>query len=292
MTTELIEENVVPGKRLGRHVHHDPRSLQYLYRASPSAALVSKRWSKPTDTVLDQGDLGSCTGNATVGSLLCSNDNPLHSALPVNLVNSLNEALAIRIYEQATKTDPFAGSYPPDDTGSDGLDAAKAAKSLGYINGYTHATSLADVLSALQHAPVIIGVDWTEGFDNPDANGLVKYSGSVRGGHEFCLDEIDVERGLVWFRNSWSTSWGIDGRACMTWDTLNTLLGHQGDVTVLTPLSAPAPQPAPPTPAPVDVDQALADEVHSTGWTDHKKLNKTNESLREALITWIKAKGL
>jgi hypothetical protein len=247
--TQHIEEQVVPGKRLGRHVKHDPRSLQYAFKATGDT-LVSKRWSTDSDLVLDQGDLGSCTGNATTGALICSHGNPIHDSLSDAQRSGLNESLAVKIYEQATATDGFPGQYPPTDTGSDGLDAAKAAKTFGYISGYTHALSLDDVLGALQHGPAIIGANWKTGFDNPSRDGQVQYTGTVRGGHEFCLDEIDVENQRVWFRNSWSASWGVNGRAWMSFDTLAAVLADQGDVTVFVPLSLPAPTPTPPTPTP------------------------------------------
>lgn len=277
-----IPEQVVEGKRLGRHVHHDPRSLRYPFKAA--IALTSRRWSADGDTVLDQGNLGSCTGNATVGAMICS-QGPLNAALSIAQKATLNEQLAVKVYERATTTDPSPGSYPPDDTGSDGLDAAKAAKSFGYISGYTHALSLDDALAALTLGPVIIGVDWYEGFDNPSTSGLVSISGQVRGGHEICLDEIDATSKHVWLRNSWSSSWGVQGRACMTFTTLGDLLANQGDATVLTPLSVPAP-----TPVPASPDQALADATAT--WVEHHKLSASNEETRQALLTWRTAKGL
>ena len=124
--------------------------------------------------VLDQGALGSCTGNATVDALGCS---PYYETLTMGQQQgSLNEALAVKIYSLATTLDNYPGSYPPEDTGSDGLSAAKAAQQSGYISGYTHALSLNDALSALVLGPVIVGIDWYEGFDNPDTTGLIEIS--------------------------------------------------------------------------------------------------------------------
>lgn len=243
----VIEEHRVDGHRLGRNVGHDPRSLAYPYR-NP-VTLTSARHSCNIAT-LDQGDLGSCTGNATITALASS---PLFDTLSKAQQISLNEAEAIRIYSLATGLDSYPGVYPPEDTGSDGLDAAKAAQQLGFINGYTHALSLNDALSALVAGPVIVGVDWWSNFDLPKTNGEMPYGGTVRGGHELCLDQIDVENQRVWAHNSWGDSWGQDGRAWFSFTTLGKLLSSDGDCTVFVPLTAPVPTPipTPPTPAPV-----------------------------------------
>ena len=63
-----IPEREVPGRRLGRHVRHDPRSLAYQVAAVDPATLTSVRHVRGIP-VLDQGDLGSCTGNAAEGCL-------------------------------------------------------------------------------------------------------------------------------------------------------------------------------------------------------------------------------
>ena len=47
---------------LGRHINHDPESRRYAYPET-DRVLQSVRWPRRTP-VLDQGNLGSCTGNA------------------------------------------------------------------------------------------------------------------------------------------------------------------------------------------------------------------------------------
>jgi hypothetical protein len=282
-----IDEHELRGHRLGRHVNHDPRSLAYPFKAT-GVQPSSHRWSTDDTPILDQGQVGSCTGNATVGALLCQ---PFNSTLSDSQRASLNEDLAVQIYSAATKTDPIPGSYPPRDTGSDGLDVAKAATAMGYISGYTHAFSLSDALAALTIGPIIIGIHWYEGFDDPDGTGLVKISGRVRGGHEVCLDEIDVDSQVVWLRNSWSTSYGLDGRVQMAWDTFDDLLGERGDATVFTPLTVAPPVPTPaPTPTPGDADDTLAQAAKP--WVATEKIHPTNEAMRQALLDWLDAKGL
>jgi hypothetical protein len=233
--------------RLGRHVRHDPRSLRYQVEARSLGDLKSVRHRRYIP-VLDQGDLGSCTGNAALGAVGTA---MLFEALagnpgcPSETDAAADEKQAVALYSAATALDDYDGTYPPDDTGSDGLSVARACQQAGLISGYTHATSLEAALTALAAQPVITGVNWYEGMDNPGADGLVKVTGSIRGGHEFVLDELDVENRLVWMTNSWSESWGVAGRAALSWDDFGRLLDEQGDVTAFTPVTEPAPQPTP-----------------------------------------------
>ena len=55
---------------------------------------------------------------------------------------------------------------------------------------------------------------------------------TIRGGHEIVADEIDADNELVWFWNSWGTTYGLGGRFCMAFATWGQLLKNQGDVTV------------------------------------------------------------
>lgn len=226
MTTRLITEHtyVGVGGRLGRHVEHDPRSLEFPFTAPavPLRTVSHRRYGNP----FDQGDLGSCTGNACAG---CLNTAPLHkTGEPL-----FAEKDAIALYELATKLDSFPGAYPPDDTGSSGLAVAKAAKQRGLITAYRHAFGIDQALQALMAGPVITGVNWYEGFDNPSATGRVEISGQIRGGHEFEVVGYHSPSKTVGCVNSWGLGYGLKGRFRMSVDTWARLLSEQGDVTVL-----------------------------------------------------------
>jgi hypothetical protein len=215
------------GGRLGRHVEHDERS-----RAFPvTAAAVTLRTVRHRryGSIFDQGQLGSCTGNALAGAV---NTTPLHRSGV-----TLKEADAVKLYEQATVLDGYPGSYPPDDTGSSGLAVCKAGVAAGYLSGYRHAFSITDALAALVAGPVITGVNWHESFDRPDAYGMVSIGGLVRGGHEFVVVAIvkvgaTLDGTIVESCNSWGAGWGLRGRFRFTAATWAALLAEQGDVTV------------------------------------------------------------
>lgn len=233
--------------QLGRHVAHDSRSLDYQVPET-TAEFAPVKWPL-TGTVLDQGQLGACTGFAAATCLL---HEPYRTTVPVNVV--LDNAEGLTLYSAATRLDSFPGNYPPSDTGSDGLSAAKAAKKLGLIAGYLHITTPAQLASALALGPVIVGTDWYESMFTPDAGGLVSVSkaSGLAGGHEYTLDEV-TSNGEFGFTNSWGEGFGVGGRFYMIQAQFLDLLAAKGDATHFVPLGAPAPTPTPPAP-PANVD--------------------------------------
>lgn len=237
--------------RLGRHVLHDSRSRAFAVEAAPLSTLKSVRHQSQIP-VLDQGNLGSCTGNASTNVLGTAE---FLSTVPVKSILStedagLDEEYAVSLYSAATKVDPYSGSYPPTDTGSNGLSVAKVLQKAGKISGYQHAFSLEATLTALAKGACMVGTVWRGDMFNPGSDGRIKITGNEEGGHEYKLDELDVENKRVWFLNSWTRNWGVQGRAWVSWDDLGTLLADSGDCTVFTPVSQPAPQPTPTPPAP------------------------------------------
>jgi len=221
-----IPEQVLDGFRLGRNIDHDERSKAFPARTAALESAQHKRHGH----VFNQGNLGSCTGNAMAGSLMTD---PLYAA-----GRHLTEKDAVSLYEKATTLDPYPGQYPPTDTGSSGLAVAKAAKQAGYISSYQHAFGLQQALGALVVGPVITGVKWYTSFDTPEATGeiLLTPDATVRGGHEFEVNGIDVEQKRVWCVQSWGPTWGGlgNGTFFMSFDTWGQLLGDQGDVTQFT----------------------------------------------------------
>lgn len=276
-TVRQIPEVIVEGKRLGRHVNHDDRSLQYLHADGTPTTV---RWNREIP-VLDQGNVGSCTGNACTGALGTDPDysSSLAAMIAAGQLN-LNEDEALALYSAAEVIDGD-GPYPPNDNGSSGLSVAKAAKAAGYCSGYMHATSIAQAHTAIQTGPVMIGSNWYDSMDTPDENGLVTIApgATVRGGHEYEAIAYDAATDLWELVNSWGESFGVKGHFFYSSATFERLLSEEGDVTSLVALSQPAPTPTPapvptppapptptpvpgPTPAPSGAPQTFDVEVH------------------------------
>lgn len=225
-----IEQRFLGGHPLGRHVNHDPRSLAPQFLVAETDEPVSRWWRRYTP-ILDQGSLGSCTGNAITGLLgTAPFYGSLYQARKGGLM--LDENLAVELYERATSIDPFPGEYPPTDTGSDGLSACKAAQERSLIGQYNHITSLAAAHNAIKTGPFIIGSNWYEGFDNPDSHGFVSISGQVRGGHEYECVGYSAAYGRWKLVNSWGTGWSVGGYFHYSDETFAQLLSEWGDATV------------------------------------------------------------
>lgn len=210
---------------LGRRVEHDPRSRDFPVLVT--APVLRTRAHRSYGLPFDQGNLGSCTGNACAGAL---NTLPIHRAGE----KVLKEPDAVKLYSAATALDEFYGVYPPDDTGSSGLAVAKAAKAAGYITAYNHAFNIGQALAALQQGPVITGVNWYEQMFEPTAQGFVHPGGAIAGGHEFLVrGYVAAKRPYVLCMNSWGAGWGLGGKFKLFVDEWERLLSEDGDVTVL-----------------------------------------------------------
>ena len=66
VVTAEIPERPIEGKRLGRHIEHDPRSRNFPAETAPQVTSVTH---DATGLPLNQGQIGSCTANALCGAL-------------------------------------------------------------------------------------------------------------------------------------------------------------------------------------------------------------------------------
>jgi hypothetical protein len=214
------ETESVAGGRLGRHIEHDERSKNFRAVATAPLPTFSKVWAR--HTVFDQGALGSCTGNAIAG---------IGATNPFRVPHRrYDEHLAVKIYKRATVLDPFDGTYPPDDTGSSGLAACKAAVEYGLTTAYRWGfgvEDLAQIVATL--GPCAVGTDWMSGMDTPDPSGLVTIGGYVRGGHEYEVIGWHADTQRFECVNSWGQTWGLRGRFFVSFDDMGTLLARGGD---------------------------------------------------------------
>jgi hypothetical protein len=275
---ELHQAIRIPSRdpRLGRNINHDPRSRRFPYRQE--VPIVSVRHQAHIG-ILNQGNLGACTGFAGIG---CLGRGGFYATINEYDVFQLTHDGGVHLYSAATKIDPFAGEYPPEDTGSDGLSIAKVLVAAGQIAGYEWAFTLQQALWALMNRPVITGIYWYDGMFDPDREGIIHPTGRIAGGHEVVVDEYDSARGLVGGPNSWDDDWGLDGRWYMPDDEYGDLLDQHGDVTIFTP----SPE-FPPVPEPT-LDEEFADVLHD--WLDRRPY--FYKQVQHAARLWLTERGL
>ena len=223
--------------RLGRHVHHDSRSLDHLFLprdAKPKGKNVT--WNSGTGP-LNQGNVGSCTGNAFTQFL---NTNFCNNVRTNQKREFLSEADALNFYHWATVEDSYPGTYPPKDTGSDGISVCKGGVHLSWLTNYQHLVSFSSVQAAIETTPAIQGTVWTNEMFKPK-NGLVKVgtinNSTIAGGHEYLFCGIDWTEEVHIYRNSWGDvdEWEgckPGGYFAVSFKDVQKLLDQQGDVTV------------------------------------------------------------
>jgi len=227
--------------RLGRHVHHDSRSLAHAFLpkdAKPKG--VNTFWGSGTGP-LNQGQIGSCTGNAAAQWL--NTDFAKQVRKLVNENHYFTEDDALDLYSIATTLDTEPGQYPPDDTGSDGVSVSKAGHQLGFLDKQycLHTFSFSSAQAGIERRPAIQGTIWTNDMYYP-RNGLVKVGkivdSNIVGGHEYLFCGVDYTEEVHIFRNSWGDDdeWEgckPGGYFAIGFKDVQNLLANQGDVTFL-----------------------------------------------------------
>lgn len=295
MERVIVREILPSHPRLGRNVNHDSASRAFRVAPVRSTAQLGAVRHETHIPIMDQGSTGSCTGNSGVAAIYRA---PFVSGVVKPWHYQASNDGAVRLYSDATAVDPFLGTYPPDDTGSDGLSIARVLKDKGIISGYLWAFTTLEALGALMKAPVITGVPWYNSmFDTTDeghrGHVRVDKASGVAGGHEVCVDEIipvgaDVMDWFVGGPNSWGTSWGDNGRWYWTVREWDWLLSQRGDVTAFVANTKPAPEP---TPTPETGDPAGDRLWKATqGWAAARHTG-SNAKAAAAVRHWAKETG-
>lgn len=194
----------------------DDRSNNFLIRnAAPE--LKKRNWSWKRTLWLDQGSEGACTGFGLSHNL---------GTTPRRRVNIDNE-FARRRYQRAQQEDEWAGE---DYEGSSVLGAQKAAQKDGLILGYSWAKTLDEILHGVGYvAPMEAGINWYAGMDHPSAEGIIRVTGSLRGGHALQIGATDIKRGLARLDNSWGKDWAQNGSVWLPFEDLGRLLSEDGE---------------------------------------------------------------
>lgn len=229
---------------LGRLVSHDVNDERYLMRAAmprggtaaPIDTLSDKTWDMRAPA-LDQGSTGTCTGHAATTFYLCA---PMRHAKP--LVSPFQLYREGVLLDEWTDNDGEATLADGQlQFGSSGRAMMKALEARGVIEEYRWGYTLDDVVRWVHdRGPVMIGSDWLEDMFNPTAEGFVKATGAVAGGHEYCVRGVHPKRAIARVVNSWGVRWnhaakppkGLHlrgGEFLIAFEDLHKLLREGGD---------------------------------------------------------------
>ena len=131
------------------------------------------------------------------------------------------------IYKLAKQHDVWRGE---DYDGTSVRAGAKVLKMLGLISEYRWCVGVADLANAiLTQSPVVVGTDWTEGMETPDADNRIHATGEVIGGHAYLITGVSLTRKVFRIKNSWGREWGADGRAYISFADMAKLLSAGGE---------------------------------------------------------------
>ena len=226
MTIRLVEMHDIPFEdhRLGRHILHDPKSWEYQEDLPRMAASklkdVQHRIYDPLPepiqrvgccTMVAECQMGNVKGNRKKGQIL-------------------DMDVAVQGYSLATKLDPYPGTYPPTDTGSSGLSAAKAACQMGIATRYDWYFNMAALLTALQLHPISFGGNWHyDMFRATTDRPLVHPTGEIAGGHQWIISGYRANAKLLVGECWWGKEFGRTGRFYISEKDFGDLFAARGD---------------------------------------------------------------
>lgn len=241
------------GKGLGREAHFDARNIDYMIAdhfdqssliARDVTTLITRGSVNTSDAqdaaqqemekyhwrhawVGDQGTEPTCTGFAA--TKLWVNGPITHKATP----HTDYDRLATELYQLARQIDQSEGrNYSG---GATMLALAKALQRSGAISNYLWGYSVADLVAALMYGPVLLGIWWRTGMDDPDPKwGTIRYAGARRGGHCICATGIDLDDGMVRLDNTWGRGWGQTGHCYIPLRDLERAIAEDGEVLFVT----------------------------------------------------------
>jgi hypothetical protein len=232
-----IPEEVVDGKRLGRHMDARTATKRDAGGPPPMARTIVSVAHKAFGLPLNQGNVGKCTAEMIAGAC---NTRPHYMSNLSPLPRTLGDHDTDKVYTRETANE--GQPWPANDPGGTGIYAAEAAIELGICSDYQVATDLDEMLRALVLRPVGTGINWYDSFDSPDSSGVVTITpgAQVRGGHEIVAVAIDAVAKRIGLPNSWGTEFGVAIPSCgvpggcfwVPFDVMDRLLGEGGDVVV------------------------------------------------------------
>lgn len=187
---------------------HDDRNRLFRITAAPMDAMglwdTSVFWT-PSATILNQYSEGACVGGGVTNEL---------GASPHR--HKIYNDLLFDVYRRAKEIDEWEGVDYDGTSVRAGMMVGRERK---WWTGFGWAFNMDELRTALEHSPVVIGVEWREGmYSAPE--GVLSAKGEVVGGHCILLTGYTkrhrkIKGPAYRIRNSWGDDWGLNGSAYM-----------------------------------------------------------------------------
>lgn len=205
------------GGGLGRRFFKDERDANYPLRALTPARVARISRFYATGPVLDQGDTPRCVAFAWKQWL---DSSPIHDSVTMPPDPDT-------IYQRAQQLDEWPGESYDGTSVRAGAKVMEEAKRIGAYHWSTTPEDVRDYI--VSTSTVVFGTDWYEGMFDHSADGFVKPSGAIAGGHAYLCIGYSQARGAFRFVNSWGASWGQHGRFWMSGESVQQLLSQDGE---------------------------------------------------------------
>lgn len=194
---EVVEQQ---SPLLGRNKVHDSRSRSFAMGTLVDRATWRDKAIRLYDPLPNPNQrVGCCTFVAK-----CSQLNAIGNRV---MGRVLDMADAERGYARNTEIDPYVGTWPPTDTGSNGLASAKTAIEFGLAGEYLWLFGGADevIQNVMEGRVISVGTWWYWDMFNQDPTGLVNQGGGKAGGHQYVIRGYDKSRDRVLGRCWWGS---------------------------------------------------------------------------------------
>jgi hypothetical protein len=217
--------------RLGRRYAVDDRDKNYLAkrprkpRGLPLGAVTYRNWNDTTWRG-DQGNTAQCVAYSAVHRI--ENSPKTYTAAgPV--------VAPATVYNAARAIDEWPGT---DYEGTSVRAGAKVMLAKGFIKEYRWVPDMATFIDLVHYTgPVIVGSIWWWSMFTPrwvkDAQGTYRWtlvideSDGDAGGHAWLVNGVNRVSKTFRMLNSWGSSWGLNGHAWVSFDTMEQLVFGQ-----------------------------------------------------------------
>jgi hypothetical protein len=196
---------------LGR-VPSPPDERDYLMSALLADDPIPTKKIWHTDRILNQRKTPHCVGFGWAAW-----------GIAVPLETPFRDADAHRIYAKCKVVDGEPGAQ----NGSTVRTGAKVMKAANRIQSYYFGTYPQALEFVGNHGTVVIGVNWYEGMNKTDSNGIIHPTGEQVGGH--CILWVGIEGKYAILQNSWGVVWGVYGKCRILLSDLEDLLSERGE---------------------------------------------------------------